>query len=155
MLDRIDPGTDGALRSAGAVSVGGSFTAQGVGLIGGEGSTFGASRPKQTAKGTLAAIAALDVDYVVADLGPADSTLMIDLWLGADVPVLVTLPDPASIDALSTEARERELRSIWAMAVLAALTLGVGFVVSLHVRRLLAPPARVTDRARAVARGDL
>src|SRR3954449_13392555 len=28
----------------------------GVGLIGGEGSTFGASRPKQTAKGTLAAI---------------------------------------------------------------------------------------------------
>ena len=47
----------------------------GVGLIGGEGSTFGASRPKQTAKGTLAAIAALDVDYVIVDLGPADSTL--------------------------------------------------------------------------------
>jgi two-component system NtrC family sensor kinase len=60
-----------------------------------------------------------------------------------------------SIDALSTEARERELRSIWALAVLAALTLGVGVVVSLHVRRLLAPLARVTDRARSVARGDL
>jgi len=59
------------------------------------------------------------------------------------------------IDALSTEARERELRSIWALAVLAALTLAVGVVVSLHVRRLLAPLARVTDRARAVARGDL
>jgi two-component system, NtrC family, sensor kinase len=60
-----------------------------------------------------------------------------------------------SIDALSTEARDRELRSIWALAVLGALTLAVGLLVSLHVRRLLAPLARVTDRARAVARGDL
>jgi two-component system, NtrC family, sensor kinase len=60
-----------------------------------------------------------------------------------------------SIDALSTEARERELQSIWALAVLAALTLAVGVIVSLHVRRLLAPLARVTERARAVARGDL
>jgi flagellar biosynthesis protein FlhG len=87
----------------------------GVGLIGGEGTTFGASRPKQTAKGTLAAIAALDVDYVVADLGPADATLTIDLWLAADVPVLVTLPDPASIDALYRFAKSafvRRLRSI-------------------------------------------
>ena len=87
----------------------------GVGLIGGEGSTFGASRPKQTAKGTLAAIAALDVDYVIADLGPADATLTIDLWLAADVPVLVTLPDPASIDALYRFAKSafvRRLRSI-------------------------------------------
>jgi signal transduction histidine kinase len=39
--------------------------------------------------------------------------------------------------------------------VLAALTLSVGVVVSLHVRRLLAPLARVTQRAQAVARGDL
>jgi two-component system NtrC family sensor kinase len=60
-----------------------------------------------------------------------------------------------SIDALSTEARNRELRSIWALAVLAALTLAVGALVSLHVARLLAPLARVTERARAVARGDL
>jgi signal transduction histidine kinase len=60
-----------------------------------------------------------------------------------------------SIDALSTEARDRELRSIWALAVLAALTLAVGGIVSLHVARLLAPLARVTERARAVARGDL
>jgi len=60
-----------------------------------------------------------------------------------------------SIDSLSTEARARELRSIWALAVLAALTLAVGVVVSLHVRRLLSPLARLMDRARAVARGDL
>jgi flagellar biosynthesis protein FlhG len=71
----------------------------GVGLVGGEGSAFGGPRPKQTAKGILAAIEALEVDYVVLDLGPPDSTLGLDLWLAADVPVLVTLPDPASIEA--------------------------------------------------------
>ena len=60
-----------------------------------------------------------------------------------------------SIDELSSAARDRELRSIWALAVLAALTLAVGIVVSLHVRRLLAPLARVTARSQAVARGDL
>ena len=53
-----------------------------------------------------------------------------------------------SIDALSGAARDRELRSIWALVVLAALTLAVGIVVSLHVRRLLSPLARVTERAR-------
>ena len=42
----------------------------GVGLIAGDGSAFGAARPRMTAKVTLAAIAALDVDYVVLDLGP-------------------------------------------------------------------------------------
>ncbi len=61
----------------------------------------------------------------------------------------------SSIDELSSAARDRELRSIWALAVLAALTLAVGLVVSFHVRRLLAPLARVTVRAQAVARGDL
>jgi flagellar biosynthesis protein FlhG len=71
----------------------------GVGLIGGEGSAFGATRPKQTPKSILAALAALEVDWIVLDLGPPDSTLVLDLWLAADVPVLVTLPDPASIEA--------------------------------------------------------
>jgi signal transduction histidine kinase len=61
----------------------------------------------------------------------------------------------ASIDATSIAARDRELRSIAGLAVLAALTLAVGVVVSLHVRQLLAPLARVTERAQAVARGDL
>lgn len=61
----------------------------------------------------------------------------------------------ASIDELSSAARDRELRSIWGLVVLAALTLAVGLVVSLHVRRLLAPLARVTARAQSVARGDL
>ena len=57
----------------------------GVGLIAGDGSAFGAARPRMTAKVTLAAIAALDVDYVVLDLGPPDSTLTLDLWLAADI----------------------------------------------------------------------
>jgi two-component system, NtrC family, sensor kinase len=61
----------------------------------------------------------------------------------------------SSIDELSSAARDREIRSIWALAVLAALTLAVGLGVSFHVRRLLAPLARVTERAQAVARGDL
>jgi flagellar biosynthesis protein FlhG len=71
----------------------------GVTLAGGEGSTFGAARPKQTAKAVLAALAGLEVDYVVVDLGPPDSMLVLDLWLAADTPILVTLPDPASIEA--------------------------------------------------------
>jgi signal transduction histidine kinase len=61
----------------------------------------------------------------------------------------------AAIDEQSSAARDRELRSIWALAILAALTLAVGVGVSLHVRKLLAPLARVTSRAQAVAHGDL
>ncbi|MFL5308211.1 MAG: helix-turn-helix domain-containing protein [Polyangia bacterium] len=87
----------------------------GVGLVGGEGSAFGTTRPKQTAKATLAAIAALDVDYVIVDLGPADSTLTLDLWLGADVPVLVTLPEPASVESTYRFAKSAFLRRLRAI----------------------------------------
>ena len=61
----------------------------------------------------------------------------------------------SSMDALLADARERELRSIYALGLLALLTLGVGVAVSVHTRRLLAPLTNVTQRARAVARGDL
>lgn len=61
----------------------------------------------------------------------------------------------AAMDTVSTSAHKRMVRSIWALAALAALTLGVGVLVSLRVRRLLGPLARVTERARGVARGDL
>jgi flagellar biosynthesis protein FlhG len=71
----------------------------GVGLVGGDGSAFGTPRPKASAKATLAAITELAVDYVVIDLGPADAALTIDLFLAADVQILVTLPDPASIES--------------------------------------------------------
>ncbi len=84
----------------------------GVGIIGGEGSAFGAVRPKQTAKNVLAALAQLDVDAIVLDLGPPDSTLSLDLWLAADVPVLVTLPDPASIEATYRFAKSGFVRRL-------------------------------------------
>jgi signal transduction histidine kinase len=61
----------------------------------------------------------------------------------------------SEMDALSEAARARSRRAIWALFALAALTLGVGVAVSLHTRRLLAPLAFVTERAKAVARGDL
>ena len=61
---------------------------------------------------TLAAIATLDVDYVVIDLGPADSTLTLDLWLAADIPILVTIPDPASIEATYRFAKSAFVRRL-------------------------------------------
>ena len=60
-----------------------------------------------------------------------------------------------SMEKISEEGNARESRSVALLALLAALTLGVGLVVSLQARRLLAPLARVTERARAVGRGDL
>src|SRR6187549_3516450 len=39
----------------------------GIGLIAGDGSAFGAPRPKVSTKAVLAAMTALDVDYVVVD----------------------------------------------------------------------------------------
>jgi two-component system, NtrC family, sensor kinase len=61
----------------------------------------------------------------------------------------------SSMDELSARSRARERRAILALIALAVLTLSVGVAVSIHTRRLLAPLARVTERARAVARGDL
>lgn len=84
----------------------------GVGLIAGEGGAFGAARPRLTAKVTLAAIATLDVDYVVIDLGSADSTLTLDLWLAADISILVTIPDPASIEATYRFAKSAFIRRL-------------------------------------------
>src|ERR1019366_6861350 len=49
----------------------------------------------------------------------------------------------------------RELVAIYALLALSVLTLGVGVAVSFHTQKLLAPLARVTERAQAVARGDL
>jgi flagellar biosynthesis protein FlhG len=99
----------------------------GVGLVAGDGSAFGAPRPRMTAKVTLAAIAALDVDYVVLDLGPPDSTLTLDLWLAADIPILVTIPDPASIEAtyrFVKSALVRRLRGVRGLDRLIANTSG-------------------------------
>jgi two-component system, NtrC family, sensor kinase len=60
-----------------------------------------------------------------------------------------------SMKNLSGAARAREQRAVIELALLAALTLAVGIGVSIHTRRLLGPLERVTQRAKAVARGDL
>src|SRR5215831_5019772 len=99
----------------------------GVTLVGGEGSMFGGGRRKQTAKATLAALTKLEADYVVVDLGPPDSTLVLDLWLAADVATLVTLPDPASIEAtyrFVKSAFVRRLRTTRGLDRLVANTVG-------------------------------
>ena len=57
--------------------------------------------------------------------------------------------------ALSDSARTRERRAVIELVLLATLTLAVGIGVSVHTRRLLGPLERVTQRAKAVARGDL
>jgi two-component system NtrC family sensor kinase len=52
-------------------------------------------------------------------------------------------------------AQERELLAIWLLAVLSAITVLVGVLMALYARRVIRPLGRVTERAQAVARGDL
>jgi signal transduction histidine kinase len=59
------------------------------------------------------------------------------------------------MDDLVNAAQSRERRSIIVLLTLSVLTLAVGVLVSLHTRRVLRPLALVTDRAKAVAQGDL
>lgn len=61
----------------------------------------------------------------------------------------------AEIDRLITEARHRERRALESLVVLASLTLAVGIGMTLYARRVLRPLAVVTERAHAVAAGDL
>jgi len=56
---------------------------------------------------------------------------------------------------LTATAQRREARSIELLVGLSLLTLCVGAAISLYARRVLAPLTAVTERARAVARGDL
>ncbi|MBW2522637.1 MAG: HAMP domain-containing protein [Deltaproteobacteria bacterium] len=57
--------------------------------------------------------------------------------------------------ALISTARQRERRSIQLLIGLSVLTLVVGLLITAYARRVLAPLTAVTERARAVARGDL
>jgi two-component system, NtrC family, sensor kinase len=52
-------------------------------------------------------------------------------------------------------AQEREILAIRLLAVLSAITVLVGVLMALYARRVLRPLGRVTERAQAVARGDL
>lgn len=59
------------------------------------------------------------------------------------------------MESLTTDAKRREQRSIQLLIGLGLLTLLVGVVTSLYARGVLAPLTAVTERANAVARGDL
>lgn len=59
------------------------------------------------------------------------------------------------MDALTAEAKRRETRAMQLLVGLFGLTLLVGVAISVYARRVLAPLTRVTERAEAVARGDL
>ena len=60
-----------------------------------------------------------------------------------------------NVDALLDAARARERLAIRLLIALSVLTVVVGLGMALYARRVLKPLAAVTDRAKAVARGDL
>jgi two-component system NtrC family sensor kinase len=61
----------------------------------------------------------------------------------------------SSVDVLLDDARARERLAVRLLVISATFTVIVGLFVAFHARRLLAPLSAVTERARAVARGDL
>jgi two-component system, NtrC family, sensor kinase len=60
-----------------------------------------------------------------------------------------------NVDALLDAARSRERRAIQILVALAAFAVLVGVGAALYTRRLLKPLGAVTERAKAVGRGDL
>ncbi len=99
----------------------------------------------------FAAMASGDADGInrtLVEVGPVE--------LDADHR-LHTLADhvSTSMDALSVAARARVTRAIWSVVGLVILTLAVAVAMTIQVRRILAPLANVTERAKAVGRGDL
>jgi signal transduction histidine kinase len=60
-----------------------------------------------------------------------------------------------NVDLLLNSAHEREVLAMQLLVALAALTALVGVAMALYARRVLRPLAQVTERAKAVASGDL
>jgi two-component system, NtrC family, sensor kinase len=60
-----------------------------------------------------------------------------------------------NVDLLLDRAHEREVLAIRLLIFLAALTVLVGVAMALYARRVLRPLGQVTERAKAVASGDL
>jgi two-component system NtrC family sensor kinase len=60
-----------------------------------------------------------------------------------------------SVDRLVTQARARERLATWLLVSLTLLTLLVGAGMAVYARRMLLPLGLVTERAKAVALGDL
>ncbi len=59
------------------------------------------------------------------------------------------------METLTAVAKRREVRAMQFLVGLFGLTLFVGIAISIYARRVLTPLTRVTERAEAVARGDL
>jgi two-component system NtrC family sensor kinase len=60
-----------------------------------------------------------------------------------------------SVDRLVTQARARERVATWLLVSLTLATLATGAGMAVYARRMLLPLALVTERAKAVALGDL
>jgi two-component system NtrC family sensor kinase len=60
-----------------------------------------------------------------------------------------------NVELLLDAARERELLAIRLLVGLTVVALCVGLLMALYVRRVLRPVTAITERAQAVARGDL
>jgi two-component system, NtrC family, sensor kinase len=59
------------------------------------------------------------------------------------------------LDALMTELTNRERWTSWVLVIWVAFTIGLGGAVALYARRVLGPLGHITQRAHAVAAGDL
>lgn len=60
-----------------------------------------------------------------------------------------------NVDRLVAQARGRERVATWLLVSLTLATLAIGASMALYARRMLLPLGLVTERAKAVARGDL
>jgi signal transduction histidine kinase len=60
-----------------------------------------------------------------------------------------------SVDRLVAQARARERLATWLLVVLIVITLLIGTAMAIYARRMLMPLGLVTERAKAVALGDL
>jgi signal transduction histidine kinase len=60
-----------------------------------------------------------------------------------------------SVDRLVTQARARERVATWLLVSLTVITLLIGAAMAIYARRMLRPLGLVTERAKAVALGDL
>jgi signal transduction histidine kinase len=60
-----------------------------------------------------------------------------------------------NVDRLVAQARSRERVATWLLISLVLITLLVGAGMAVYARRMLLPLGQVTERAKAVARGDL
>jgi two-component system, NtrC family, sensor kinase len=60
-----------------------------------------------------------------------------------------------NVDRLVTQARAREHLATWLLVSLTFATLAIGAAMAVYARRMLLPLGLVTERAKAVAKGDM